>query len=57
MENSFPLYGIIIPTLYKDGRSSYYAVAQAGVPLEKLAEEFDIPHFFLIQMKFLKTDK
>ncbi|WP_186434988.1 hypothetical protein [Gillisia sp. Hel_I_86] len=41
-------------TLYNNGgSSSYCAVAQAGVPLEKLAEEFDIPHYFLIQMRFL----
>lgn len=56
-ENSFPLYGITTPTSYKDGSSSYCAVAQAGVPPEKLAGEFDIPHNFLIQMKFIKTDK
>ncbi|MFD2832874.1 hypothetical protein [Gramella sp. AN32] len=52
-ENSFPIYGIITPTLYKDGSSSYCAVAQSGVPPEKLVEKFDIPHYFLIQMRFL----
>jgi hypothetical protein len=49
----FPLFAIITPTYYKDGSASYCAVAQSGVKPEKLGQKFDIPHYFIIEMKFI----
>lgn len=49
--NPFPILGIITPTIFDDGSSSYCEVAQADIEPEKLGERFDIPHYFLIQMQ------
>lgn len=48
----FPIFGIITPTRYPDGSSSYCEVAQSGVNPEDLGEKFNIPHYFIIEMKF-----
>ena len=47
----FPLFGIITPTIYADGRGSYCDVAQSGVAPGELGKRFDIPHYFIIQME------
>lgn len=48
----FPILCIITPTVYKDGSASYCNVAQANVAPEKLGDEFNIPHYFVVEMQF-----
>ena len=51
LNQKFPLFGIITPTIYADGRGSYCDVAQSGVAPGELGKRFDIPHYFIIQME------
>ena len=50
IDNEFPLFTIITPTVYEDGSKSYCRVAQSGVKPENLGKEFDIPHYFVVTM-------
>lgn len=46
------VFAIITPTLYKDGSSSYCEVAYSGIAPEKFGEHFNIPHYFIVSIKF-----
>ncbi|WP_051907759.1 hypothetical protein [Flavimarina sp. Hel_I_48] len=46
------LLAIITPKMNPDGSGSYCEVAQSGVTPELLGKEFDIPHYFLVEMQF-----
>lgn len=48
----YPILAIITPTKQKDGSSSYCEVAQSEVSPEKFWEKFEIPHYFVITIKF-----
>ncbi|WP_338792939.1 hypothetical protein [Bernardetia sp. MNP-M8] len=52
LKQEFPILAIITPTLRKDGSSSYCEVVQSNIKPEELGKHFDIPHYFLITMKF-----
>jgi hypothetical protein len=51
LENEFYITSIISPTMHEDGSASYCEVVKSKNP-EKIGEEFKIPHYFLIKMKF-----
>jgi hypothetical protein len=51
LEDEFYLTSIISPTMHEDGSASYCEVVKSKNP-EKIGEEFKIPHYFLIKMKF-----
>ncbi|VXC18819.1 conserved hypothetical protein [Flavobacterium sp. 9R] len=46
------VFGIITPTIHKDGSGSYCEVAQSDIAPEKLGEHFNIPHYFIVSIKF-----
>ena len=52
LNEEFPIFAIITPKIYEDGRASYCDVANSGIDPQNLGKEFDIPHYFLIQMQF-----
>ncbi len=52
INEEFPILAIITPTKNKDGSSSYCEVAQSDVLPENFWETFEIPHYFVITMKF-----
>ena len=52
LNEDFPILAIITPTMRKDGSSSYCEVAQSDIAPEKFGEKFNIPHYFIILMKF-----
>lgn len=47
----FYLNAIISPTIHKDGSASYCEVVETKNP-ENIGVEYNIPHYFLIKMKF-----
>ena len=51
LEKDFYLTSIISPTMHEDGSASYCEVVSTKNP-EKIGEEYKIPHYFLIKMKF-----
>ena len=51
LENEFYLTSIISPTVHKNGSASYCEVVLTKNP-ENIGEEFKIPHYFLIKMRF-----
>jgi hypothetical protein len=52
VNEEFPVFAIITPSINKDGSGSYCKVVQSDIKPEKLGEHFKIPHYFLITMKF-----
>lgn len=52
LDEGFPVLAIITPHKQKDGLSSYCEVAQSGVEPSQLGTKFNIPHYFVIYMKF-----
>ena len=52
LDEEFPLLAIITPTKHSNGISSYCEVVQSDVEPEQLGKHFNIPHYFLITMKF-----
>lgn len=46
------VFAIITPTIHADGSGSYCEVAQSDIAPEKLGEKFNIPHYFLVTIKF-----
>lgn len=52
INEEFPILAVITSTMRKDGSSSYCEVAQSEIAPEKLGEKFNIPHYFIISMKF-----
>jgi hypothetical protein len=51
LNKEFYITSIISPTMHEDGSASYCEVVKVVNP-EKIGEEFKIPHYFLVQMKF-----
>ena len=52
LNEEFPILAIITATKHKDGSGSYCEVAQSEIAPEKFGEKFNIPHYFIISMKF-----
>jgi hypothetical protein len=52
LNEEFPILAVITPTKHKDGSGSYCEVAQSEIAPEKFGEKFNIPHYFIISMKF-----
>lgn len=52
IDKPFYIFAVITPTIHKDGSGSYCEVAQSGLDPETFGTKFQIPHYFLIQMKF-----
>lgn len=50
----FYLLAVITPYLTESGGGSYCKVAYSDINPEEFGKEFDIPHYFLIEMKFVK---
>ena len=53
LKTEFPLFAVITPTVHENGSSSYCEVVQSDVKPEELGAHFDIPHYFLITIKFI----
>ena len=56
-EESMYLLAIITPKMNPDGSGSYCAVAQSGINPEMLGKEFDIPHYFLVEIQWYDSLK
>lgn len=54
-DSPFYLYAIITPNRNPDGSGSYCRVAQSEVNPEEFGKEFNIPHYFLVEMEFEKV--
>jgi hypothetical protein len=52
LNEEFPILAIITATKHKDGSGSYCEVAQSEIAPDKFGEKFNIPHYFIISMKF-----
>ncbi len=52
LNEEFPILAIITPTKQEDGMSSYCEVAQSKVAPDQYWEKFEIPHYFVITVKF-----
>ncbi|WP_306349778.1 hypothetical protein [Flavobacterium sp. '19STA2R22 D10 B1'] len=52
VNKAFYILSLITPTKHKDGSSSYCEVAQSNFDPEKFGDKYDIPHYYLIEMKF-----
>jgi hypothetical protein len=52
IDAEFPLFAIFTPYDKKDGTSAYCEVAQSKIETEKYWNEYKIPHYFIITMKF-----
>lgn len=46
------IFAIITPTIHKDGSGSYCEVVQSGIAPEKIGEQFGIPHYYLVTIRF-----
>jgi hypothetical protein len=53
LDKEFPILAIITATKHKDGSGSYCEVAQSEIAPEKFGEKFNIPHYFIVYMKFI----
>lgn len=53
-DSPFYVYAIITPNRSSNGSGSYCRVAQSEVNPEEFGREFDIPHYFLIEMEFVE---
>ena len=51
-KQEIPIFAIITPTIHKDGSGSYCEVVQSNVKPENLGEHFNIPHYFLVTIRF-----
>lgn len=52
LKDEFPILAIITATKHKDGSGSYCEVAQSEIDPEKFGEKFNIPHYYVISMRF-----
>ena len=52
LNEEFPILAVLTATKHKDGSGSYCEVAQSGITPDKFGEKFNIPHYFIISMKF-----
>lgn len=55
-EKPFYIFAIITPNRNADGSGSYCKVAQSEISPEEFGNEFKIPHYFLIEMEFVKEE-
>lgn len=55
-EKPFYIFAIITPNRNADGSGSYCKVAQSEISPEEFGNVFKIPHYFLIEMEFIKDD-
>ncbi len=53
-EEPFHLMSVITPNRSEDGSASYCKVAQSDIDPEEFGKEFNIPHYFLIEIEFTK---
>lgn len=53
LNEEFALQAIITPTIRPDGSGSYCNVVQAKIKPEELGKHFNIPHYFLVTIKFI----
>lgn len=54
-DSPFYLFAVITPNRMADGSGSYCRVAQSEVYPEEFGREFDIPHYFLVEMEFVEA--
>lgn len=54
VDKPFYIYAVITPNRNSKGFGSYCRVAQAEVDPEEFGKEFDIPHYFLVEMEFVE---
>ena len=54
-DSPFYLYAIITPNRSSNGSGSYCRVAQSEVNPEEFGREFNIPHYFLVEMEFVEV--
>lgn len=52
-DDPFYIFAIITPNRNADGSKSYCKVAQSEIEPELFGQEFNIPHYFLIEMEFI----
>lgn len=52
LNQEFPILAIITPSKQEDGYSSYCEVAQSNIDPSLFGQKFNIPHYFVIYMKF-----
>lgn len=59
VEINKPIYLLVIitPKINPDGSGSYCEVAQSGIDPNTLGKKFDIPHYFLVDVQFYKSDE
>lgn len=54
-DTPFYIYAIITPNRNQDGSGSYCRVAQSEVNPEEFGKQFNIPHYFLVEMEFVEA--
>ena len=54
IKDAFHIMTIITPTRNPDGSGSYCRVAQSEIDPENLGKEFNIPHYYLIEIEFIE---
>ncbi|MDR5589077.1 hypothetical protein [Christiangramia sp. SM2212] len=52
--DSFYIMSVITPNRNPDGSGSYCRVAQSEIAPEQFGNEFKIPHYYLIEIEFMK---
>lgn len=52
VNSEFPIFAIFTPFEKEDDFGAYCEVAQSKISTEKYWEEFKIPHYFIVTMKF-----
>lgn len=52
VNSEFPIFAIFTPYEKEDGTAAYCEVDQSKVETEKYWQEFKIPHYFIITMRF-----
>lgn len=54
INHPFNIMAIITPSRNPDGSASYCKVAQSEIDPENFGKEFNIPHFYLIEIEFVE---
>lgn len=53
----FYIFAVITPNRSANGTGSYCRVAQSDIAPEQFGKEFNIPHYFLVEMEFIEEDQ
>ncbi|PTX44643.1 hypothetical protein C8P64_0625 [Christiangramia gaetbulicola] len=53
-DDSFHIMSIITPNRNPDGSGSYCRVAQSEIDPENFGKEFNIPHYYLVEIEFME---